>query len=221
MNSTLLQIYYSLPPWSQSLVATSRGAYLRYWRYDRHTERRVQQTLEREHWSPASNGRISSRSALHICFTEPSQKFPTTGKSGVNAGRRVTVPLGNTSENWGFLEKEPIRQNPEAFVAEDCRTSRMFAERTSGTTGKPLVLWRSLDVQRAWYGLQEARFRRWNGISLRDRWGILGGQLIAPVSRRSPPFWVWNAALNQLYLSSFHLAPVSIPIISTQSKNIG
>jgi phenylacetate-CoA ligase len=34
---------------------------------------------------------------------------------------------------------------------------------------------------------------------------MAGGQLIVPVARRKPPFWVWNSALRQLYLSSYHL----------------
>src|SRR5438105_3031888 len=29
--------------------------------------------------------------------------------------------------------------------------------------------------------------------------------------QRRPPFWVWNAAMRQLYLSSYHLAPDLIP----------
>ena len=28
MNATLLRVYHSLPPWTRSLVATGRGAYL-------------------------------------------------------------------------------------------------------------------------------------------------------------------------------------------------
>jgi phenylacetate-CoA ligase len=40
---------------------------------------------------------------------------------------------------------------------------------------------------------------------------MIGGQLVAPIERRRPPFWVWNAGLNQLYLSSYHLAPEAIP----------
>ena len=36
---------------------------------------------------------------------------------------------------------------------------------------------------------------------------MLGGQLVTPVSQRQPPFWVWNKGLNQLYMSSYHLAP--------------
>jgi phenylacetate-CoA ligase len=42
---------------------------------------------------------------------------------------------------------------------------------------------------------------------MHDRWAILGGQLVTSVARRRPPFWVWNRALNQLYMSSYHLAP--------------
>jgi phenylacetate-CoA ligase len=34
---------------------------------------------------------------------------------------------------------------------------------------------------------------------------------VAPVSATRPPFWVWNAALSQLYMSSYHLAPELIP----------
>jgi phenylacetate-CoA ligase len=34
---------------------------------------------------------------------------------------------------------------------------------------------------------------------------MLGGQLVTPVSQQRPPFWVWNKAMNQLYMSSYHL----------------
>ena len=44
-------------------------------------------------------------------------------------------------------------------------------------------------------------------VSKNDRWAIFGGQLVTPISQRKPPFWVWNAGLNQLYMSSYHLAP--------------
>ena len=32
------------------------------------------------------------------------------------------------------------------------------------------------------------------------------------LKQRRPPFWVWNAGLKQLYMSSFHLAPDLSPI---------
>ena len=83
----------------------------------------------------------------------------------------------------------------------------MFREDTSGTTGKPLNVWWSMETVRKWYALSEARCRYWNGVSRRDRWVMIGGQLVTPVSQRKPPFWVWNRGLNQLYMSSYHLAP--------------
>ena len=36
---------------------------------------------------------------------------------------------------------------------------------------------------------------------------MVGGQLVTPVSQRQPPFWVWNKSLNQLHMSSYHIAP--------------
>jgi phenylacetate-CoA ligase len=33
---------------------------------------------------------------------------------------------------------------------------------------------------------------------------------VTPSERKNPPFWVWNAASRQLYLSSYHLAPRNV-----------
>jgi phenylacetate-CoA ligase len=110
-------------------------------------------------------------------------------------------------ENWPVLEKDSVRKNPAAFVADDCDARRMYHEHTSGTTGKSLDLWWSRKTVRAWYALYEARCRRWYGVGRQNRWAILGGQLITPVGNRRPPFWVWNSALRQLYMSSYHLSP--------------
>jgi phenylacetate-CoA ligase len=70
-----------------------------------------------------------------------------------------------------------------------------------------LDLWFSRETVRGWFALFEARVRRWNGFSRHDNWAVLGGQLVTPVTQRKPPFWVWNAPLHQLYMSSYHLAP--------------
>src|SRR5207244_2032688 len=53
--------------------------------------------------------------------------------------------------------------------------------------------------------------RHWHDVGNQTRWANLGGQLVASANSRRPPFWVWNSALRQLYLSSYHLAPDLIP----------
>ena len=114
-------------------------------------------------------------------------------------------------ENWPVLAKESLREDAAAFLADDQSPRTMFHEHTSGTTGKPLDLWWSRETVRNWYALFEARSRRWYGVSRNDRWAILGGQLVARQGQERPPFWVWNAALNQLYMSSYRLSPTLIP----------
>ena len=59
--------------------------------------------------------------------------------------------------------------------------------------------------------IADARTRGWDGIPASARWARLGGQLVTPVRQRRPPFWVWNAAMRQLYLSAYHLAPDLLP----------
>jgi phenylacetate-CoA ligase len=61
------------------------------------------------------------------------------------------------------------------------------------------------------YAIAEQRTSGWEDIPEGVRWARLGGQLVTPVRQRRPPFWVWNAAMKQLYLSSYHLAPDLIP----------
>jgi phenylacetate-CoA ligase len=123
-------------------------------------------------------------------------------------GNRAQEDLENL-QNWPVLKKSVLRSRPEAFVAEDCDRRRMFSEHTSGTTGTPLTLWQSRDTVRQWYALFEARWRRWYGFSRHDRWAIIGGQLVTRFEQKEPPFWVWNAASHQLYLSAYHIAPRS------------
>ena len=67
-------------------------------------------------------------------------------------------------------------------------------------TGTPLRVWHSHEALRGWYGIFEARIRRWNGLDLRDRWAHMGGQRVTRGDRRRPPYWVWNRGMHQLYM---------------------
>jgi len=205
-----LHLYHQSPVLFRSLAASLRGYYLRSWRYGKETDQLVEQAFARETWTLAQweNWReerlafVLQRAATQVPYYRA--QWAARRRKGDRAAWEILA-------NWDILEKEPLRQNPRAFVADDCDTRRMFHEHTSGTTGKSLDLWWSRETVRAWFALFEARCRRWHQVSRHDRWAILGGQLVAPVAQSKPPFWVWNAALNQLYLSSYHLSAQFIP----------
>jgi phenylacetate-CoA ligase len=193
------------------MVAVSvRGLQLRAMRYGPDTDRLVEEALAREYWTQVQwrqwqeerLSRILHRARFHVPF------YRLQWENAASAGRHHSY---ERLEHWPILEKEQVRSAPRQFLADDCSLFRMIHEQTSGTSGTPLDLWWSRITLRQWYALFEARWRRWYGVSRNDRWGILGGQLVVPLTRRRPPFWVWNAPFKQLYLSSYHLSPSLIP----------
>jgi phenylacetate-coenzyme A ligase PaaK-like adenylate-forming protein len=210
MSVRLMSVYNLLPLQVRPVAASLRGFYLRAWRYGPETDRLVEQALERDRWT-AKQWQAWREERLAYVLHHAATRVPyyrhhwqKRRLSGDRASHEVL-------ENWPVLEKELVRANPRALVADDCHPRQMFHEQTSGTTGKSLDLWWSLTTVRRWYALFEARCRLWYGVSRHDRWATLGGQLVTPISQRRPPFWVWNTALNQLYMSSYHLAPDLIP----------
>ena len=210
MNDIQLKVYHQLPWWGRYAVASIRGAYLYHWRYGPESDDLVESAISRERWSKEEwktyvQNRLSR--VLHRAVT----RVPYYRDHWAERRRRGDSASYEYLENWPILEKSTIRSSPKAFVADDCNVRRMYCEQTSGTTGTPLHIWSSKKTIRGWYALLEARWRRWYGVSRRDRWGILGGQLVTPIKQSRPPFWVWNTGLNQLYMSSYHLSPNFAP----------
>lgn len=205
-----LKVYHKLPYQAKVLAAGARGRYLNRWRYGSETEPLMAEYLTHDHWS-ADQWRAWREERLAYVLRRAATDVPYYRGQWARrraAGDRASVEL---LENWPVLGKEALRAQPKAFLADDCDPKSMFYEHTSGTTGKPLHIWLSRATVRAWFGLFEARARRWYGVDRHDRWAILGGQLVAPVEQEGPPFWVWNGGLNQLYLSAYHLAAENIP----------
>lgn len=199
-----LDLYHRLPYPGRCLAAGLRGLYLRWWRYGADTPRLVEQALERDRWD-GDTWQSYRDQALAALLERAVHQVPYYRRLWRGRPRAEWRDLSN----WPVLSKADVRDDPRAFLADDCDPRRMFAEHTSGSTGTPLTLWWSRATTIAWYALVEARLRHWHGLTRRDRWAILGGQLVAPAAQRQPPFWVWNAPLRQLYLSSYHLEPAN------------
>lgn len=206
MNDALVKLYDYLPTPMRSLAASLRGLYLRSWRYGPETERLVEEAIGRESWSLKQWSAWQEERLAYVLHRAATQ-VPYYREQWAARRRRGDRASWGYLENWPILEKNSVKDNPSTFVADDCNLRLMFREDTSGTTGKSLSVWWSLETVRKWYALSEARIRYWNGVSRHNCWAMIGGQLVTPVRQRQPPFWVWNKGLNQLYLSSYHLAP--------------
>ena len=210
MNSQLLAMYHRLPASSRSMVASLRGWYLNRWRYSAESARLVDEALDRDQWSPAQ-WQAWRAERLAFILHSAATRVPYYRDYWAARRRQGDNASWEQLENWPVLDKERVRAIPRAFLADDCHPRRMFAERTSGTTGTPLEIWRSRSTIERLYALATARTRGWDDIPPGARWARLGGQLVVPVRQRRPPFWVWNWAMRQLYMSSYHLGPDLIP----------
>lgn len=116
-------------------------------------------------------------------------------------GRRSGAPeyLGD----WPLLEKDLIRQDPDSFLAVP--PWRTFSASTSGTTGMPLQLRRSLSNV-VYEQLVLDRLLRSNGVDPhRARAAVLRGDDVKTPSDRNPPFWRLANGGKRLVFSSNHL----------------
>jgi phenylacetate-CoA ligase len=210
MSAVLLPLYHRLPAPARSAAAALRGLFLHSWRYGPESETLVAEALARERWSPAAWQSYQAERLARVLH-RAATRVPYYREQWSARRRRGDRASWEEVRNWPVLDKAALRAYPAAFVADDCRPRAMFHERTSGTSGTPLELWWSRSTVRAWFGLHEARLRRWHGVSRHEPWVILGGQPVVPARVRRPPFWVWNAPMRQLYLSSNHLSARNAP----------
>ncbi len=200
MRRSVLELYWRLPPALRNAGAAWQGWRLKRRRYGPETDELAEAYLEAER-RPQDH-----EAALAEALWRAARSVPYYRELWTRRRRRGSRQSVERLENWPLLDKESVRRNPESFVADDAWRRPLWVERTSGTSGTPLKLFRSRRTLRARYALYEARHRSWYGVSREDPWAMVGGQLVARQSAVEPPFWVWNQPLRQLYVSSYHLA---------------
>jgi phenylacetate-CoA ligase len=210
MNPRLKAIYDRLPAPLQNLAASRHGRRLFRLRYGPDTDQRVAEALARESFTPLQWAEWR-KPRLAALLKRAAERVPFYREQW--AARRAagdTAPVEELA-NWPVLPKAAVRRTPEAFLADDVDRRRLTAATTTGTSGAPTRLWRSRRAERAWYALFEARWRRWIGLTRFDRWAIIGGKMVRPLTRTRPPFWVFSSGARQLYLSNYHISRETAP----------
>lgn len=109
-----------------------------------------------------------------------------------------------------ILEKETVRNSPEQFVPRRFK-EKMVSQTTGGTTGTPLRYFVTPSAVQYNYAVYETRFRNWAGVKFGERMASINGKAIVPIETSAAPFWRYNLAFNQLYLSAYHLSDKNLP----------
>ena len=196
--------YAHMPVAVRGAAASAFGHYLRWWRYGPETDGLVAAALERDSWSPEQWRRYQEE-RLATTLDRAATRVPFYREHWRQRRANGDTATWHELRHWPVLDKSDVRSDPRAFLADDVHPTRLFRLSSSGTSGTPITTWRSRRTMRAWYALFEARTRRWYDVDRHSRWAIIGGQIVTPANQTEPPFWVWNAGLRQLYLSSLHV----------------
>jgi len=200
---------YHLLPFSLKVIAASIWGYrLRKLRYNFKTESLVDQAFEREAWNKNQWENWYEEQLTQILHRAATQ-VPFYRNFWQLQRRHQNKKSWEYLENWPILEKDEVRNNPESFVADDKNIRKLYIDHTSGTTGRPTYIYESKETIVNWYSIFETRVRRWHNVTYKNRWGIFGGKRIIPLSQKTPPYWLINYGLNQIYFSIFHITKAS------------
>lgn len=114
-----------------------------------------------------------------------------------------------------ILSKDTLRSRAEEFVSDNVKKSLLASGWTTGSTGTPINALRSresivMESASLW------RQRRWAGIEPGERkaavWGTIWDYVVVPAQLKTPPYWRYNWAENQLLLSYYHMSDETLPL---------
>jgi len=185
-------------------MASTKGAYLKNIRYDSTTPQRIEKYLERESWNK-KQWKEWVDSKLNETLHNAQKYVPFYQKYWSECEKSY-----EDLKNWPIITKQKINEFPDLFIDTRFKKSKLYHDHTSGTTGTPLNIYLDYDSVKEQYALFEARVKRKYDIELDEPWAIIGSQRVTDVNRKTPPFWVYNYASCQLYLSSLHIAEWSV-----------
>ena len=185
-------------------MASIKGAYLKNIRYDSTTPQRIEKYLERESWNK-KNWQEWIDSKLNETLYNAREYVPFYQKYWSECEKSY-----EELKNWPIITKQKINEFPDLFIDARFKKSQLYHDHTSGTTGTPLDIYLDYDSVKEQYALFEARVKQKYNIELDEPWAIIGAQRVTDVNRKTPPFWVYNYASCQLYLSSLHIAKWSV-----------
>lgn len=124
----------------------------------------------------------------------------------IRDGEDVFAYLGDA---FPVVSKADLLRDRQAFYPHGGRVFPWSIRgKTSGTTGSPLDVFRSMDSV-LWENAFIHRHWQWSGFQEGMRRATLRGDAIIPLGRQVAPFWLENRVEHQLLLSTRHLNPAT------------
>jgi phenylacetate-CoA ligase len=201
-------LYKRAPVPVQNLMVSVYGWHLHHTRYGGKCRQYADRLLESQWFSPEEMKALSlSLLKDYLCFA--GARVPYYESLFRKIGFRPDA-LRDFEElqKIPLLDKETVRKDPQQFVARNA--GRLTFVSTSGTSGKPMVIYCNKDTLRRNYAFFH-RQAAWNGIHIGVRRATFGARLLIPARQKKPPFWRYNINENNLYFSMYQMRAKHLP----------
>lgn len=172
--------------------------------------------LEKSQWLPAETLESLQNDKLRALIRHASTNVPyyraLFAEHGIVASQIQDV---SDLKKIPVLTKDTLRLRGDEFVSENVKKSLLASGWTTGSTGTPINALRSresivMESASLW------RQRRWAGIEPGERkaavWGTIWDYVVVPAQLKTPPYWRYNWAENQLLLSYYHMSDETLPL---------
>lgn len=205
------EIYKNSPEILQNAAVSVMGLKFRFLRANSWRIRRRAEILRKqEHWSVEKQnqhqlGKLRQLVA-HSISTIPfyKKRFRTSGLTPED------IRSFSDYRRLPILEKEDLRGNETKFISSKFERSRLYENRTSGSTGTPIRTFESRQSFSDAYA-HVIRLRQWAGLRdcLFPRRAQFTGRPVVMGDHPST-FWRYNFPGNALVFSAYHLSPETI-----------
>ena len=198
------RLYAWLPSYAQHAAVSGFGAYWHWLRFGPGYKQFVKEYVERERFT-GFDWQVWQRDRLANLLETAALRVPYYQRTWNAAERRAA--LAGRLDDLPLTDKDSIRVDPENFLREDKRPRRRIVFHTSGSTGTPIAtIWTVMEL-RSSIALREVRSARWAKVSFQMPRATFSGRLVEPNPESKGPFYRFNLAERQVYLSAFHLRP--------------
>lgn len=200
-------MYTKVPVWAQHAAVSLYGGWWHWLRFGPGYKGALRSYLLRESlsaadWNQWVQGKLSEvlrAAAQDVPYYR--DNWSVSQKAAAKAGILKGLPL---------LGKEEVRSNPRSFLRDTVRASDLLVFHTSGSTGTPIPTYWSARELRDSMAIREARSTHWAAVSFRLPRATFSGRMVVPKASGSAPYYRFNVAERQVYLSAFHVRPQTV-----------
>lgn len=125
-------------------------------------------------------------------------------KCGISTESLVSEPPLEILARLPLLEKNTLKTCAQEVMSANPKRQAFSTVSTSGTSGSPMKVVFDADGRQATYA-EWRRYHDWLGLPKRFRSVRFSGRIIVDPKANTPPFWVYNFAEQQLFMSTYHL----------------